>query len=77
MLLTKETKKSNTNIDDESGRERDAKRLHMTSNALKRPQMTSGDSDVKPVKSKNKLGGGANIEINANNLDEMLHDNNL
>ena len=49
----------------------------MPSNDLKRPQMTSNDSDVKPVKSENKLKGGAKIEINANNLDEMLHDNNL
>ena len=36
--------------------------------------MTS--NEVKPVKSKNKLKRGANIEINEHYLDEILQNNN-
>ena len=48
----------------------------MTSNDLKRPQSISESSEVKPVKSKNKLKGGANAEINDEYSDEILHNNN-
>ena len=48
----------------------------MTSNDLKRPQSISESHlEGKPVKSKNKLKGGANIEINEHYLDEFLHIN--
>ena len=49
----------------------------MTSNDLKVPQMTSNDPDVKPIKSRNKLKGGAIIEVNGEYIDEVLHNNNL
>ena len=47
----------------------------MTSNYLKRQQMTSSDPEVKTLKSKNRLKRGANIEINDEYLDEILHKN--
>ena len=50
----------------------------MTSNDLKSPQSISEFSpEFKPVKSKNKLKCGANIEINDKYLDEILHNKNL
>ena len=52
----------------------------MTSNGLKRPQMTSKESSpiIETVKrKKNKLKGGANTESNNDQLDEILHINNL
>ena len=46
---------SNTNLDDDSHRERD----------VKRPQLTSNESSPETVKpKKNKLKAGANTEIN-------------
>ena len=70
---------SNTNLDDNSHRERHVKRPQLTSNDLKRPQLTSNDPEVETVRSKNKLKGGANanIEINDNYSDETLHNMNL
>ena len=57
----------------------------MTSNYLKRPQLTSKEptnENLKSLKSKNKnsLKAGSvheNIEINDEYLDETLHYNNL
>ena len=49
----------------------------MTSIDLKRPQSISKPHhEVKPVKSRNKLKGGANIENIEHYLDEILHNNN-
>ena len=64
----KRTKKaSNTNFDNDSHTNHDVKRPHLTSNDLK---STSNE----PVKNKkNKMKGGANIEINEHYLDEILH----
>ena len=48
----------------------------MTSIDLKKPQSISeSHHEVKPVKSKNKPRGGANIEISEHYLDEILHNN--
>ena len=44
---------------------------------LKRPQMTSSDPVVKPVKSKIEKKGGENFELNDEYLDEIFHNNNL
>ena len=50
----------------------------MTSNDLKRPQSISeSHHEVNPVKSKDKLKGGANFEINELYLDGILHDKNF
>ena len=49
----------------------------MSSNDIKRPHLTSNDPEAKPVKSKNNLKGGANIEINDKYLHEILHKNTL
>ena len=49
----------------------------MSSNDLKKPQMTSNDPEVKTVKSRNKLKGGANREKNDKKLDETLHNNKI
>ena len=57
--------------------EQDLEGTQMFSNDCKRPQMTTNDPEVKPVKSKNKLEGGAIIEINGEYLDEILHNDNL
>ena len=50
-----------------------------TNHDVKRPQLTSHDlksTSNEPVKNKkNKLKGGANIEINEHYLDEILHNN--
>ena len=49
----------------------------MTSKDLKRPQpILESHHGVKPVKIKNKLKGGANIEISEHYSDEILHNNN-
>ena len=57
----------NTILDNNSHREHDLKRPQLTSNDLK---TTSNE----PVKlKKNKLKGGATIEINENYLDEIVH----
>ena len=67
----KRTKKaSNTDFDNNSH----------TNNNVKRRQMTSIDlkltSNNEPSRDKKKLKGGANIEINAHNLDAIFHKNN-
>ena len=74
----KRTKKpSNTNFNINQHIKHDPKRLQMTSNDLKRPQTISDSSrEVEPVKSKNKLKGGAKVEINDQYLDEILQNIN-
>ena len=57
---TRKQKISNTNHHD----------VKTTSNDLKRTQMTSKDPDVEPVKSKNKIKGGAKIGITDKFVDE-------
>ena len=52
--------------------------MSLTLKDLKRPQSISeSHHEVKPGKSKNKLKGGANIEINEHFLDEILDNNNI
>ena len=67
-------------------REHDVERPQMTSNDLKRTQLTSKEEvtteNVKSLKSKSKINlkdGSVhkNIEINGQYLDEYLHKNNL
>ena len=72
------TKKASTGIfDNNSHHESNVKRPQLTSNDLKRPQLISESfHEVKPVETKNKLKGGANIEINEHYLDEILQNNN-
>ena len=74
----KRTKKaSNGNFDNNSHHESNVKRPQLTSNDLKRPQSISeSHHEVKPIKSKDKLKGGANIEINEHYLDEILQNKN-
>ena len=64
------------NFDNNLHTNHNVKRPQMTSNDLKRSQLISESSEVKPNKSKNKLKGGANIEIDEHYLDENLHINN-
>ena len=59
-------KTSNTNSNNDIHRELDLGRPQITTNDLKRPQMTS------KVKTKNNLKSGANIEINEHYLDRIL-----
>ena len=75
----KRTKKTpNTNFDNNSHTNHDVERPQLTSNDLKRPQsMSESRNEVKPVKSKNKLNSGANIEINEHYLDKMLDNNEI
>ena len=75
----KRTKKaSNTNFDNNSHNESNVKRPQMTSIDLKRPQSISeSHHEGKSFKSKNKLKGGANIEINEHYLDEILDNINI
>ena len=75
----KRTKKaSNSNFDNNSHNESNARRPQMTSSDLKKPQSISeSHHDVKPVKNKNKQKGGANTEINEHYLDEILDNNNI
>ena len=76
---------SNTNLDDNSHRERDAKRHQLISIDLKGPQLSSKEvtnENFKSNKSKNKnsLKSGSlhkNIEINGEYLDESFHNNIL
>ena len=70
----KRTKKASSGIFvNESHHESNVKRAQRTSNDLKRPQSTSeSHHEVEPVKLKNKLKGGANIEINEHYLDKIL-----
>ena len=76
-ITNKRTNKtSNTNFDNNSHRELDAKRPRLTSFDLKTTSKESS-SEVKPVKSKNKLKGGVNVEINEHFLYESLHKNDL
>ena len=68
---------SNTNFNNNQHLKHDLKRPQMTSNDLKRSQSISESSfEVKPIRNKNKLKGGANVEINDHYLDEILHINN-
>ena len=63
-------------FDNNSHHEFNIKRPQMTPIDLKKPQSISeSHHEVKPVKSKNKLKGGANIEINEQYLDEILDKN--
>ena len=48
----------------------------MTSNDLK-PTLKNSSLEFEPAKSKNKLKGGANIEINKKYLDEIVRNNYL
>ena len=75
----KRTKKtSNTNSNNDFYRDPNLKRLQMTSNDLKRPQSISESyHEFKPIKSKNKLKSGANIEINEHYLNKILDNNKL
>ena len=74
----KRTKKaSKGDFDNNSHHESNVKRPQMISNELKKSQSISKPlHEVKPVKSKNKLKGGANIEINEHYLGELLHNKN-
>ena len=58
---------SNTKLDNYSHRDRGVKRPRVTSNYLQ-PTPKEHSPEVKPVKNKNKLKGGANSEINEKNL---------
>ena len=74
-ITNKRTKKtSSTNFDNNSNHDLDVKRHRLTSNDIK---LTSKESspEVKPVKSKNKVKNGANIEINEKYLDATVHNN--
>ena len=74
----KRTKKvKNTNFDNDSHHEGDAKKPQMTSNDLKRPQSTSNENSKK-TKTKNNLQGGSvqdNFEIDEHYLDKVLKNN--
>ena len=48
----------------------------MTSKDLNQ-SISESSPEVKPVKSKNKLKGGANIDFHDEYLDEILHKNDL
>ena len=74
----KRTKKaSKGNFDNNSHQESDVKGPQRTSNDLKRPQSISeSHHEVKPVKSKCKLKGCSNIEINEHYSVETLHNDN-
>ena len=62
---------SDTNFDNNSRPNSDAKRLRLTSIDLK---PTSNE----PVKNKkSKLKGGGNVEINDRSFDEILDNNNI
>ena len=68
---------SNGNFDNNSHHNPDLKRPEMTSNDLKKSQSISeSHHEVKPVKSKNKLKGGANIENIELFLDKIIHNIN-
>ena len=67
----------NTDFDQNSHHESDAKRPQMTSNDLKRPLSTSVENSKK-TKTKNNLKWGSiqeNIEINEHYLDKILKKN--
>ena len=70
-------KSSNTNVDNNSHCEQEHKRSQGNSNGLKRPQKSSNDPEIKPVKNKNKLKGVASIDIDDKYLDETLDNINL
>ena len=73
----KRTKKvKNTDFNNNSQHEADIK---LTSNDLKRPQLTSNENSKK-TKTKNNLKGGSlqeNIEINEHYLDKILKNNDI
>ena len=67
----------NGNFDNNSHHKSNVKRPQRTSNDLKRLQSISEIlHEVEPDKSKNKLKGGANFEINDHYSDESLQNNN-
>ena len=71
-------KASKDNSDNNSHHESIIRRPQMTTNDPKRRQSISeSHHEVKPVKSKNKLKGGANNEINEHCLVEFLDNNNI
>ena len=60
------------------------RQISNTKHGPERPQMSSNDlvvsendGSIKPIKSKNKMKGGANTEINGEYSDEVFHNNNL
>ena len=57
--------------------EPEPRRNQLSSNDLKQTQMSKFVEPIKPVKTKNKLKGGAIIENNDKYLDEILHNINL
>ena len=75
----KRTKKtSNTNFDNNSHTDHDVKRPQLTSKDLKRPKSISESChEVEPLKSKNNLTGGANIESNNHYLDKVLDNTDI
>ena len=77
ITIKRSKKVSDTNIDSNSPREHEQKRARKNSKYLKRTEKTSSDPDYKTVKSKNKLNGEGNMEINDNFSDEFLHNSNL
>ena len=59
-------------------REQDLEKPQMTSNDHKKLQSTSSIEMIKPnTIKKNKLKEDGSIEINDNQLDEILHNNNV
>ena len=74
----KRTKKvKNTDFDNDSHHKADVKRLQMTSNDLKRPQLASNENSKK-IETKCNLKGGSvqeNIEIDEHYLDKVLKNN--
>ena len=70
---------SNKRKQKNSNHKHDLERPRLTSFDLKTTRTTTKESspEVKPFKSKNKLKGGANTGINGEDLDEILHKNNL
>ena len=72
----KRTKKvSNTNSDNNSHRERDLKRLQLTSNDVAKPETKTKRNQKK--KSVLKAGMQENFEINDQYLDEFLDNNDI
>ena len=69
-------KVSNTNFDKTTHRDPDSKRPRLTSTDLK-PTSKESSPEVKPVKTKTNLKGGANIEITEKLLDEIVQKNYL
>ena len=76
--LKRRQKISNATVDEDSNREGDLKRPHMTSNDFKRPQKIELVKHTTNKKSKMKGGFVQDIdEMNDEHLDAILHENNL